>query len=275
MVDPITSKLIELAYLEDSANGDITSELTISSHHRAKATFVAKEALVLAGIPYVDAVISYISKDYELRTHRNEGEHLQRGDIVAELEGYTRDLLRAERIVLNLMQRLSGIATLTREYVQRVSDLPVKVVDTRKTTPGMRAMEKYAVRIGGADNHRFGLSDGILIKDNHIRAAGSITKAIKLARKAHHLLRIEVEVSTVDEVREAIDSGAEVIMLDNMEIQEMQRSVTLIDKRAIVEASGGVSLDNIRSIAQTGVDLISVGAITHSARAVDISMKIL
>jgi len=275
MIEPLTQRLIEVAYLEDSPYGDLTSELVIPKTKRAMANFIAKEPLVLAGMPYVTETFAFMTNEFDLEVFKNEGDTCSRGDVIAKVEGLATDLLRAERIALNLLQRLSGIATLTRAYIDRVKGLPVKIVDTRKTTPGMRLMEKYAVKIGGGSNHRFGLSDGILIKDNHIKAAGSITEAVRLARRSHHLLRIEVEVSEMDQVKEALDVGVDVIMLDNMDIDKMREAVHFINKRALVEASGGVNLDNVRAIAETGVDIISIGAITHSARAVDISMKVL
>ncbi|MBM2838522.1 MAG: nicotinate-nucleotide pyrophosphorylase, partial [Deltaproteobacteria bacterium] len=184
-------------------------------------------------------------------------------------------LLTAERVALNLLQRLSGIATLTRQYVKKTEGTTARIVDTRKTTPGLRALEKYAVRIGGGKNHRFGLFDGILIKDNHIAAVGSLTEAVKRAReKAPHTMKIELETENLDQVREAISAGAEIIMLDNMGIETMKKAVRLINGKALIEASGGINLNNVRQVAETGVDLISVGAITHSARSMDISMEI-
>ncbi|MFQ3574412.1 MAG: carboxylating nicotinate-nucleotide diphosphorylase, partial [Thermodesulfovibrionales bacterium] len=196
------------------------------------------------------------------------------GDVIATISGHTRDILKGERIALNILQHISGVATLTRTFVDLVKDLPVRIVDTRKTLPGLRFMQKYGVMIGGGYNHRFCLSDGILLKDNHIKAVGSIKEAVKRARKAHHLLRIEVETKSIDEVKEALESGVDVIMLDNMTIDQMAEAVRFISKRAIVEASGGVTIQNIRDIAKTGVDIISIGALTHSVKAVDISMKI-
>lgn len=273
MIDLVSYKLIELAYLEDSITSDVTSLLTIADKTTSRARFIAKEPIVLAGMPFVLEVFSYLSKDCSWVLYAEEGQEVGAKDTIAEVEGDTKTLLRAERIGLNILQRLSGIATLTREYVNKVRDLPVRIVDTRKTTPGMRAMEKYAVRMGGGYNHRFGLYDGILIKDNHIKATGSISKALELAKKGHHLLKVEVEVSSIQQVQDALDAGADVIMLDNMTIDEMAEAVKRINKRALVEASGGVTLQNVRDIALTGVDLISIGAITHSARAVDISMK--
>ena len=199
----------------------------------------------------------------------------KKGEVIAEISGNARSLLAGERISLNILQRISGIATMTRAYVEKVSGLPVKIADTRKTTPGMRFMEKYGVKIGGGVNHRFGLYDGILIKDNHIKIAGGVGKAVGLTKNARHLLKIEVEVKNFDELREALNAGADVIMLDNMSVDEMKEAVTIAKGRAVIEASGNVNLENIRGIAETGTDIISIGALTHSARAVDISMKII
>ncbi|MCX8070754.1 MAG: carboxylating nicotinate-nucleotide diphosphorylase [Thermodesulfovibrionales bacterium] len=269
----LSRRLIELAFSEDIAWGDITTSLLVPSDMELEANFIAKESMILAGMPFVKDVFSFKGIDYQLNIHKQEGSSLTRGDIIATIKGNARHLLECERLALNILQRVSGIATLTRMFVDKVKGLPVRVVDTRKTTPAMRLMEKYGVRIGGGYNHRFCLADGILIKDNHIKAIGSLKEAVKCAKMSHHLIKIEVETTNLNEVREALDSGADVIMLDNMTIEEMKEAVRLINKRVIVEASGNVTLDNIRDIAQTGVDIISLGAITHSAKAVDISMK--
>jgi nicotinate-nucleotide pyrophosphorylase (carboxylating) len=197
-------------------------------------------------------------------------------DILATLSGGARSLLAGERTALNILQRISGIATLTKAYVERVRDLPVKITDTRKTTPGLRLLEKCAERTGGGANHRFGLYDGILIKDNHIQMAGGVAEAVRRAKAGHHLLKLEVEVRNLAEVEDALRAGADVIMLDNMTVPEMAEAVRVIRRTregVLVEASGNVNLDTVRGIGETGVDIISVGALTHSARAVDISMK--
>lgn len=204
-----------------------------------------------------------------------DGRRAGPGDILLRLRGPARDLLRGERVALNLTQRLCGIATLTRKYVDCVAGLKARITDTRKTTPGLRMLEKYAVRVGGGSNHRFGLSDGVLIKDNHIAACGSIGEAVSRVRaRAPHILRIEVEAESLAQVRECLDSGVDIIMLDNMGIDEMKEAVRLIGGRALVEASGGVTLETVRRIAETGVDFISVGRLTHSAPASDISMDV-
>ncbi len=270
------------AIKEDEGSGDVTSLFLIPPFQEADAHIIAKEDLVLAGIPFVREVFRIIDKDLQLEVLFKEGEVVKKSDIIAIAKGRARSLLLAERISLNLLQRISGIATLTRSFVEKLRGLSVNVADTRKTTPCFRYMEKYGVRVGGGVNHRFGLYDGLLIKDNHIKIVGSITKAIGFAKKAHHLLKIEIEVKDLEEFNEALVAGADVIMLDNMELEDIREAVKLRDEKALstnkkilLEVSGGVTLENIRDIANTGVDLISVGALTHSARAVDISMKIL
>jgi len=261
--------------LEDIGHGDITSLLTVPEDSEAKARITAKEDFVLAGMPFVKEVFDAIDTSVAVRVSVQEGAAVKKGEVIAEISGNARSLLAGERISLNILQRISGIATMTRAYVEKVSGLPVKIADTRKTTPGMRFMEKYGVKIGGGVNHRFGLYDGILIKDNHIKIAGGVGKAVGLTKNARHLLKIEVEVKNFDELREALNAGADVIMLDNMSVDEMKEAVTIAKGRAVIEASGNVNLENIRGIAETGTDIISIGALTHSARAVDISMKII
>ncbi len=273
-VDPFVVETIRRALAEDAGCGDITSQLTVPEQSRSLAALVAKEPFVLAGMPYVREVFAQVDPAVKIKIFKKEGKPVKSGDTLAELSGATRSLLLGERVALNILQRVSGIATLTARYVEKVKYFPAKITDTRKTSPGFRICEKYGVRMGGGLNHRFGLSDGVLIKDNHIAASGGIAKAIMRARMAHHLLKIEVEVTTIEELREAIAAGADVIMLDNMGIDEMRRAVEVSAHRALLEASGGVSLDTVEQIAATGVDIISVGALTHSARAVDISMKI-
>lgn len=268
-----TKRLIELAFQEDIGWGDVTTSSIVPQDMKLEANFISKESMVLAGMPFVKDVFDFRAEEFELIIYKEEGASLQAGEIIATVKGYARHLLECERLALNILQRISGVATLTSMFVEKVKGLPVKIVDTRKTTPAMRYMEKYGVLMGGGYNHRFCLSDGILIKDNHIKAVGSITEAVRCVKKSHHLLKIEVETTNIDEVREALEAGVDVIMLDNMSIANMKEAVKLINKRVIVEASGNVSLDNIRDIALTGVDIISLGALTHSAKAVDISMK--
>jgi nicotinate-nucleotide pyrophosphorylase (carboxylating) len=239
---------------------------------------------MLAGMPFVKEVFSIIDPWIDIKTFFDEGANVKKGDIIAKVSGSARTLLLGERISLNILQRVSGIATITSRFVGKVKGLPVKICDTRKTVPCVRIMEKYGVIIGGGVNHRFGLYDGILIKDNHIKIVGSVKKSVELAKKGHHLLKIEVEVKNLDEFKEALDAGADVIMLDNMSIDDMKKAVEIRNSksgiraknknyRVLLEASGSANLENIRDIAETGVDIISVGALTHSARAVDISMK--
>ncbi|OGW22563.1 MAG: nicotinate-nucleotide diphosphorylase (carboxylating) [Nitrospirae bacterium GWB2_47_37] len=275
MTNELLKETIRLAMLEDIGHGDITSLLTVPEDSEAKARITAKEDFVLAGMPFVKEVFDAIDTSVAVRVSVQEGAAVKKGEVIAEISGNARSLLAGERISLNILQRISGIATMTRAYVEKVSGLPVKIADTRKTTPGMRFMEKYGVKIGGGVNHRFGLYDGILIKDNHIKIAGGVGKAVGLTKNARHLLKIEVEVKNFDELREALNAGADVIMLDNMSVDEMKEAVTIAKGRAVIEASGNVNLENIRGIAETGTDIISIGALTHSARAVDISMKII
>ncbi|TNF56451.1 carboxylating nicotinate-nucleotide diphosphorylase [bacterium] len=266
------------ALTEDIGSGDVTSGAVITKNHRSTASLIAKEDFVLAGLPFAEDVFKLIDEGLTFKTVKKDGDTVKKGSVIVNITGNTRNLLKGERTSLNFLQRLSGIATMTRMFVERVQGFPVKITDTRKTTPGLRFFEKYAVRIGGGVNHRSGLFDGILIKDNHIQAAGGIRKAVKLARNhAHHLLKIEVEVKNIREVKSALLSDADIIMLDNMSILNMEKSVALIrgvNPRVVVEASGNINLDNIARIAATGVDLISVGALTHSAGSVDISMDI-
>jgi len=266
---------ISNALREDIGPGDLTTEALIQPDIEGKAELIAKEPLILAGIEMAREVFHQVNQDINFLGRHPDGEDLSSSTVIATISGPLRSLLTAERVALNLLQRLSGIATLTRQYVNGIEGTKARIVDTRKTTPGLRALEKYAVTIGGGKNHRFGLFDGILIKDNHIAAVGSLTEAVKRAReKAPHTLKIEVETENLDQVREAISAGAEIIMLDNMDIETMKEAVKLINGKALIEASGGISLNNVRQVAETGVDLISVGAITHSARSMDISMEI-
>lgn len=275
MQNLLINNIINLAILEDIGNGDITSILTIPENYKVKAHIIAKERFILAGMPFVREVFNAIDREIKINVFHEEGAFLESGDIIAEVSGKAREILAAERIALNILQRISGIASLTNTYVNKVKELPVKIADTRKTIPGIRFMEKYGVKIGGGINHRFGLDDGILIKDNHIKIIGTIKKAIELAKRSHHLLKIEVEVKNLREFNEALESGADVIMLDNMSLEDIREAVRLAKGKVLLEASGNVNLENVISIAETGVDIISIGSLTHSARAVDISMKII
>ena len=267
-------QLIQHAIEEDLGPGDITSDLLIPEESAARALYVAKGNFVVAGFPFAREVFNLLDPGTVFKTYFAEGAKVRKGDVLGEVSGKTMVLFAGERVSLNILQLLSGIATLTSNFVDAVRGTGANIVDTRKTTPCLRFMEKYAVRMGGGANHRFGLFDGILIKDNHIEAVGSITKAVSLAKKGHHLSKIEVEVENLKDLREALDANADVIMLDNMSVRDMHKAVKIVQKQAILEASGNVSLSNVREIAETGVDLISVGALTHSAPAADISLKL-
>lgn len=266
---------IRLALEEDIGNSDITTTLLIPKGQKSMALIMAKGNFVVAGMPFASEVFNVFDPSIEFRIYFKDGSRVRKGDTIAELNGNTSTLLSCERVSLNLLQRLSGIATLTSAFVEKVKGLNVKIADTRKTAPCLRFMEKYAVRTGGGSNHRYGLHDGILIKDNHIQAAGSITNAVNAARKAHHLSKIEVEVENINDLKEALKANADVVMLDNMSADDMKEAVKIARGKVIIEASGNITLNNVRAVAETGVDIISVGAITHSAPASDISMKIL
>ncbi|MBI5741403.1 MAG: carboxylating nicotinate-nucleotide diphosphorylase [Nitrospirae bacterium] len=263
---------------EDIGILDVTTSALIPANHVSDAAIIAKGDFILAGLPFAERVFHLTDSKIKFRALKKEGGRIKAGDIIAKLTGKTANLLMAERTALNLLQRLSGIATLTGNYVKSVKGLKAKIADTRKTAPGLRYFDKYAVKTGGGHNHRYGLFDGVLIKDNHIAAAGGVAKAVKIARaRAHHLMKIEVEVKNITEVNEALSAAADIIMLDNMSGGDMKKAVSVIRRRnpgVIIEASGNVTLDDVRSIAETGVDLISVGALTHSAPAADISLKI-
>jgi nicotinate-nucleotide pyrophosphorylase (carboxylating) len=266
-------KIIEIALAEDIHTGDITTLSVLPKPRNISARLVAKEPMVLAGVAVAERVFAQIDPSISFTAAFSDGDRLEKGDVIARMEGDASALLMGERVSLNLMQRMSGIATQTAAYVEEIEGTGARVVDTRKTTPGLRVLEKYAVRVGGGTNHRTGLYDGVLIKENHIAAAGGILEAVRLARAyIPHTLKIEVETETLDQVDLALQAGADIIMLDNMTLDEMTRAVGVIAKRALVEASGGVNLQSIKAIAQTGVDIISVGALTHSVRAMDISM---
>lgn len=267
-------ELIRHALAEDIGHGDVTTSLIVPPENTARALYIAKGNFVLAGFPFAREVFSILDPETKFTTFFHDGAKISRGEVLGEVSGKTRILLAGERVSLNILQRLSGIATLTSQFVDLVRGTKARIVDTRKTTPGLRFMEKYAVKMGGGMNHRFGLFDGILIKDNHIEEVGSITEAVSRAKAGHHLAKIEVEVENLRDLQEAINAGADIIMLDNMPPQEMSEAVKLAAGRVTVEASGNMTLANIREVAETGVDLISVGALTHSAAAADISMKI-
>jgi len=272
---PATRTLLRIAIDEDLASGDLTSQLTVPPDLEGRAEIRTKEPICLAGVPIIRRVCEAAGVRVRVETRAHDGDRLSAGDIVARLAGNARDLLAIERVTLNLLQHLTGIATMTSEFVGAVSGCGCRIVDTRKTLPGLRTLEKYAVRTGGGYNHRQRLDDGILIKDNHITAAGGLGPAVLAAQAgAPHGIKVEVECSTMSEVIEALNAGAEIILLDNMTIDEIRRSVHRIAGRAVVEASGGVTLSSVRAVAETGVDLISVGALTHSAPAADINMTL-
>ncbi len=268
--------LIELALREDLALGDITSDATVPADRQATAIMLAKQDGVISGLETARAVFARVDPTVEFEPFVADGDHVTAGIRIARISGNARSILSAERTALNLIQRLSGIATITAEYVKAVAGTGASVIDTRKTTPGMRSLEKAAVRHGGGSNHRFNLGDAVLIKDNHLAAIGGsspIRAAVTAAKlRAPHTAKVEVEVVDLAGVQEAIDALADIIMLDNMSLDEMRQSVALVEKRALVEASGGITLKTIRAVAETGVDLISVGALTHSAPSLDISL---
>ena len=267
-------EIVKNALCEDLADGgDITSHNLFSSKKRIKGYINAREEGILAGLNIAAETFQQCSKEIKFTSQKEEGAILKAGEIIAEIEGLARDILCAERTALNFLQRLSGIATRTGQYVKVVEDFNVRITDTRKTTPTLRMLEKYAVRMGGGHNHRFGLFDGAMIKDNHIIAAGGIKQAVKkLKQKLPHTVKIEVEVEDLQEVREALAAGADIIMLDNMEPELIAEAVELIAGRAIVEASGGITLDSLKEVARTGVDVISVGALTHQINSLDIGL---
>jgi len=266
-------RIVRTALEEDIGLGDITTEVTVVADTVARAQLVAKEDFTLAGIDVAATVFRTLDAQVSFEKLLEDGQQIKRGEVLAWIRGAAPVLLQGERTALNLMQRMSGIASLTAQYVDKVQGTSAVIVDTRKTVPGLRALDKYAVRMGGGRNHRIGLFDGVLIKENHSTAAGGITAAITRARqKLPHTLKIEVETRNMDEVQEALDARADIIMLDNMDYNQMRQGVELIAGRALVEASGGVNLDTVRDIAETGVNIISVGALTHSVKAADISM---
>jgi len=267
--------IIELALKEDIGPSDITTDNLVPPEIKGIGVIIAKENLVIAGLDVARQVFMRFDSDIVYKPGFADGDTIEMGSTILEVKGKLHALLKGERTALNFLQRLSGIATNVRSYVDKFEKNNVRLVDTRKTTPGLRFLEKYAVRVGGAYNHRMGLYDGVMIKDNHIASCGGITASVERIRdKVSHLVKVEVEVSNIDEVKEAIEAGADVIMLDNMKLQQIKKAMALIGGRAIVEVSGGVTKDNIVQLADTGVDLISVGAFTHSARCVDMSMQI-
>jgi len=259
---------------EDMNNGDITTDSLIDEDSCSSGSFIAKEEGVIAGLEVMIRAFRMLDQEVVVESRVTDGSRVKKGEIVAAIKGRTKSILKVERTALNILQRMSGIATETARYVGKLEGLKVRLVDTRKTTPGLRILEKYAVKVGGGHNHRFNLSEAVLIKDNHIEATGSIEKAIKRAKeKIPHTVKVEVEVETLEQLAEAIRAGADIILLDNMDTDMMKEAVRLTNGKALLEASGNVTLNNVRQIAETGVDIISVGALTHSVKALDISLR--
>jgi nicotinate-nucleotide pyrophosphorylase (carboxylating) len=268
-------RVVRDALAEDLGRGDLTSEALLEAETRCRAEILIKERGVVCGLAAAEAVFRALDPDLRFQALVEDGEEVHEPPaVVARVEGAARAVLGGERTALNLLGRLSGIATLTRRFVEAVAGTGAVILDTRKTTPGLRALEKYAVLCGGGRNHRFGLDDGILVKDNHIRLAGGIRAAVERLRRAGTDLPIEVEAETLEDVREALQAGADAILLDNMSPEELRQAVALVAGRAKLEASGGVSLDTVRMIAEAGVDFISVGALTHAARSLDVSLEV-
>ena len=268
-------KIVKLTLKEDIGKGDITTNLIVNDKLKCLAIIKSKDTGVLAGNPIAELVFKRLDSRIKYIQRKKDGDTINPNDIIAEVRGSVRTVLTGERLSLNFLQRLSGIATLSQKFVNKTKGFDVKILDTRKTTPGLRILEKYAVTVGGCYNHRFGLFDGILIKDNHIKIVGNIEKAVLKVRAKHKNKEIEVEASNFNQVREALKSGADIIMLDNMTPDKIKKAVKIIDSKARTEASGGINLDNIGEYAKTGVDYISVGVLTHSAKSLDIGLYVL
>jgi len=265
--------IIENTLEEDLGSGDVTTDAIFSVDDTCEALIIGKEEGIIAGIPIAERVFQKLAPEVTVAQKLKDGEHVNPGDEILVIKGSIHAVLSGERLSLNLLQRMSGIATATSKYVAAISGYRTRILDTRKTAPGLRVLDKYAVSIGGGCNHRFGLYDAVLIKDNHIDFAGNISNAVEIVRsKYQSKFKVEVETSTLDEVREALKAGADIIMLDNMTVEMMKEAVRIINGKSITEASGGITLDNVRQIADTGVDFISVGAITHSSPALDIGL---
>ena len=267
--------LIELAFEEDIGIGDITTEATVPPAQGGIGTLLAKSDGIVAGLPVAERVFAKLDAELAFRARVNDGDAVEAGTPIAEVRGSAKSILIGERTALNFLQRLAGIATLTAQFVEAVADYDTQIVDTRKTAPGWRAIQKYAVRVGGGSNHRFGLYDGVLIKDNHIVAAGGVHNAVRRARAlAPHTAKIEIEVETSTQVAEALEVGADILLLDNMALGVMRVVVQTVGDRVITEASGGITLERAAAVAATGVDFISVGALTHSAMPMDINLTL-
>ena len=271
----MTDHLIDSALQEDIGSGDITTDSLIGPNIKARGVIIAKEPLVVAGLHVTEKVFKRLDPDIQLRADCREGDAVEKGRMVLEVNGDLRALLIGERTALNFLQRLSGIATHVRSFADQIRGKKSRLVDTRKTTPGWRVLEKYAVRVGGASNHRMGLYDGVLIKDNHIAVCGGIENAVEMIRtKISHLVKIEVEVTDRTELKAALAAGVDVIMLDNMDLDQIKEAMKIIDGKALVEVSGGITKEDLIPLADLGVDIISSGSLTHSARCVDLSMQI-
>lgn len=267
--------IITTALMEDINYIDAAADNLIPPEHKSSAYYVAKDTGVVCGIEIAKRVFELAGGDVDFRILMQDGTKVQKGDIIAEMDGSTLTLLKGERTALNILQHMSGIATATNKCVELVSGTNASVTDTRKTLPGLRALQKYAVTVGGGKNHRYNLSDCAMLKDNHIDAYGGITPAVsELRKKIGHTVKIEVEIRTLDELREALENKVEIIMLDNMSCEEMKQAVEITAGAALLEASGNVTAENIRAVAETGVDIISLGALTHSVKCFDVSMKI-
>lgn len=268
-------KIIEQALMEDLGTGDVTSEAIIAEDHVGEATMKVKEDGIICGLDVARRVFIKVDPQIRFEALVNDGDSVSRGQLIARISGPIRSLLIGERVALNFLQRMSGIATRTNTMAELIRYYNARVTDTRKTTPGLRLLEKYAVRVGGGTNHRFGLYDAVLIKDNHIAAAGGIKSAVTAVRKRiGHTVKVEVEAETLEQVSEGLDAGADIIMLDNMTPENMKKAVELVNGRAVTEASGGITETNIVEAAKTGVDYISLGCLTHSVKSLDISMNI-
>ncbi len=265
-------EIIRYAIKEDLGYGDITTDNLNLENKIIEADFIAKQDGILAGIFLIKKIFGFIDATIEINILKNDGEPIKKGQIFATIKGAASSILKAERVTLNFIQRLSGIATLTNKFTKKIKNYKVKILDTRKTTPLLRELEKYAVKVGGGYNHRFGLFDMILIKENHIRSAGSITNAVKLIKEKDVIHKVEVEVTNLDELTEAVQAGADRAMLDNMSINDMKKAVKMYKDKIELEASGNVTLDTVEDIAKTGVHFISSGAITHSYKSLDISL---
>ncbi len=269
------NQILENALREDIGSGDITTNLLFPYDAECKAIILAKEEGLVAGLPIAEMVFRKLDKDIVWSEEKKDGDKVEPNQVLAGVSGSQKAVLTGERVALNFLQRLSGIATLTSRFVKAIHGLPVKILDTRKTAPGLRILDKYAVRVGGGFNHRFGLYEEVLVKDNHIKLAGGITRAVNILReRAVARRRIEVEASTISEVEEALNVGADIILLDNMSPKMIKEAVGLIKGKALIEVSGGVTLENVREIAETGVDFISVGLLTHSPEALDIGLYV-